>query len=169
MLRIETPAPIFEAMPIIAHGARLTRFVRKIGLMQLFNSETVLFRAPDGEAIAVLGFYPMPDEGGQEVAEVWFACRRDLSDHMIGFVRAARLTCARMAEHGSVVLRALVREGHAPGARIATLTYFRCVDVLDGWELWEWSGENEQDCEGGYARSYTTEAGAAGIGAGGDP
>lgn len=149
MLRFETPAPIFEAMPIIAQGARLTRFMRRISLMQLFNSETVLFRAPDGAPIAVLGFYPMPDEGGHEVAEVWFACRRDLADHMIGFVRAARLTCARMAEHGSVVLRAFVREGHAPGARIATMTHFQRVDVLDGWELWEWSGGDERHCESG--------------------
>lgn len=163
MLRIETPAPIFEGMPIIAEGGRMTRFMRKIGLMQLFNSETVLFRAPDGEAIAVLGFYPMPDEGGREVAEVWFACRRDLADHMIGFVRAARLTCARMAEHGSVVLRAFVREGHAPGARIATLSQFERVGVQDGWELWEWSGGDEQSDQSGI---YATKTGAAGSDAG---
>lgn len=165
MLRFETPAPIFEAMPIIAYGTRMGRFMRRVVLMQLFNSETVLFRTSDGEALAVLGFYPLPDEGSREVAEVWFACRPDLAEHMIAFIRAARLTCARMAEHGNVVLRAFVREGHAPGARIATLARFERVGFRDGWELWEWS---EADGKGNPACIYAAEECATGNNQGGD-
>lgn len=160
MLRFETPAPVFEALPLIAQGTRFTRFMRRIALMQALESETVLFRAPDGEAIAVLGFYPMPDEGGREVAEVWFACLPDLAGHMLGFVRAARLTCARMAEHGSVVLRAFVREGHAPGARIATLLQFERVGAQDGWELWEWSGGDGKHAETSIHATASSAAGS---------
>ncbi len=142
MLALASPAPIWETLEL-AQGQRagLKPWQAQAFTLQLLRSVTVAFR--DGaELVAVAGFMDLPPERpGEQLAEIWFLCRPSLARYLPGFIRLARLTCARAAQDGRVRIRAFVREGHAPGARLAVLCGLRCVAVGDGFERWEWQGE----------------------------
>lgn len=141
MLTTETPAPVWETLELARDvDASLKPIHRRAFVAQLLRSDTVAFR--DGaRLVATAGFTPLPPEiVGEELAEIWFVCTPALGRHLWAFVRLARLTCSRVAQDGSVRIRAFVREGHAPGQRLAALCGLVRVAVHDGFERWEWLG-----------------------------
>lgn len=163
MLRVSSPAMIAESLPVIARARRMKPWMRRAAVFQILQSDTVAFHDQAGRLVAVAGFFPLPAEGKFEVSEVWFACMPAMGRDLLSFVKLARLTCARMAEHGSVKLRALVREGHRPGARLAVLCGFALVEAAHGFEVWEWSGgDGKISDEAGDAEPYVDAQGSGG-------
>lgn len=144
-LALSTPAPIVETLELVAatKGGGLKPWMRRGLTLQVLRSLSFAWREREtGRLVAAGGFYPLPPaEPGEEHAETWFLCRPDLGGNMLEFVRLARLTHRRAAEYGPVRLSATVREGHRPGQRLARLLAYRRLDVVNGYELWEWRSE----------------------------
>ncbi|GBU16248.1 MAG: hypothetical protein COT56_21090 [Methylobacterium sp. CG09_land_8_20_14_0_10_71_15] len=142
MLRVSTPAPIMETLELVRETrAGLKPWQRRGLVLQVLGSLSVAFRI-EHRLVAAAGFFPIePEAPGEEAAEIWFLCRPELAGHLRTFVRLARLTCARAAQDGTVRLRAFVRQGHAPGARLAVLCGLELRDSRAGFDLWEWRGD----------------------------
>lgn len=141
MLAVSSPAPIIETLELVRDARQgLKPWQSKGMLLQLLGSLTVAFReGPD--LVAAAGFFPLPpEESGEELAEIWLACRPELARNLTAFVKLARLTCLRASQDGTVRLRAFVREGHRPGQRLAVLVGLERVATRNGFELWEWRG-----------------------------
>lgn len=130
------PAPFTDVMALFGELVRLKPALRSTTALQALASETVAI-LDHGQMVAVVGLLPL----GEGAHEVWFAARPGFRRVLLPFVRQTRSTLAAAAQHGPVLVRALVRRDHEPGRRLARLTGFRPAGVEGDFELWEWTGQ----------------------------
>jgi hypothetical protein len=137
-LRIETPSPIAETMQLYTRAGIGKPLEIKSAIFQLYKSESFGFF--DGEQlVAAIGFYPLSSTIEETLFELWFVCRPDIGKRLLPLRRAAHLTLAKVAESGGVRIRARVREGHAPGLRLARMIELTPVGAENGFEIFEWA------------------------------
>jgi hypothetical protein len=139
-LAILAPAPL-DAITRLAFpsGRAHPRWLQAM-LLQSVRSDTVAFALPSGEVVMVVGLWPLaPLHEGERLFELWLLIAPEGVPHLPALRRFARLTLSRAAQSGPVRVRALVVEGHAPGARMCRLVGMSPVGVRAGHECWEWS------------------------------
>jgi hypothetical protein len=139
-LAILSPAP-FGCVSALAfpRGRGPARHLQ-VMLLQSIRSETMAFVDQAGVPVMVVGLWPLPAlHEGERFFELWLLMERAALPHLPALRRLARLMLSRVAESGPVRIRALVREGHAPGGRMCRLVGMSFVDSCDGFDCWEWS------------------------------
>ncbi len=117
----------------------------RTAMLQIARSDTEGWLLGD-RLVAAAMFYPLPPvNAGERHVELAFACLPDLRQHLVAFIHAAELTRARLASDGPVRVRALVRTGHRPGARLAVLCGMSRSGSHGAFDVWEFEGRpNEQ-------------------------
>lgn len=139
-LSIVSPAPFHEVSRLAFPSGRAPARHLQVMLLQSVRSDTMAFVEEGGAAVMVVGLWQLaPLQEGERLFELWLQIDRRALPHLPSLRRLARLMLARVAESGPVRIRALVREGHAPGARMCRLLGMAFVGVFDGFEAWEWS------------------------------
>lgn len=139
-LSIVSPAPFHEVSRLAFPSGRAPARHVQIMLLQAVRSETMAFATPAGEVVMIVGFWQLAGlHEGERLFELWLLIDRRALPHLPALRRLARLMLARVAESGPVRIRALVREGHRPGARMCRLLGMAFVGIADGQECWEWS------------------------------
>lgn len=139
-LRAVAPAPLPDVLALYQATAPMKPVTASAAILQAARSDTVGWY--DGNRmIAVALFYPLdPERPGERLVELAFACLPDLADHLATFIRAARLTRAQIGQDASNRIRAHVRKGHRPGARLARLCGMKRVGSLGMFDRWEAEG-----------------------------
>jgi hypothetical protein len=133
------PADIGEAMALYLDLVPQKPVNVRTAMLQLVRSRRDGFYA-GGELIAVASYYPLPPEtAGERLFELAFVCRPALARHLVSFMHLAHLTPRRLANDGPVRVRAHVRRGHLPGARLARLCRMTFTGVVGGFERWEFA------------------------------
>lgn len=139
-LSIVSPAPFHAVSALAFPRGRAPRRHLQVMLLQAVRSETMAFVDGTGAAVMVVGLWQLePLQEGERFFELWLQIDARALPHLPSLRRLARLMLARVAESGPVRIRALVREGHRPGARMCRLLGMAFVGVFDGFEAWEWS------------------------------
>ncbi|WP_398468542.1 hypothetical protein [Tardiphaga sp.] len=112
----------------------------KSAIVMIARSEIEGWYAGDRLMAAAL-FYPLPPiVPGERYVELAFACRPEFKKHLLPFLRAAELTRARLALNAPVRVRAMVRSGHRPGARLAALCDMVRLGSIGPFDQWEFEG-----------------------------
>jgi hypothetical protein len=103
---------------------------RRAAALQLARAQVWGF-ASDMQILAAIAFWPL--EPGFD--EVVLAGRPagEIGPHMLRLARLAHLTFAERAQSGVIRFRALVRQNHRPGERLAQISGFRLQTSRDGW------------------------------------
>lgn len=139
-LAIVSPAPFHQVTRLAFPTGRAPARHLQIMLLQVARSESMAFVDQAGDAVMVVGLWQLAAQReGERFFELWLQIDRRALPHLPALRRLARLMLARVAESGPVRIRALVREGHRPGARMCRLLGMAFVGVFDGFEAWEWS------------------------------
>lgn len=139
-LAIVSPAPLHAVTALAFPTGRAPSRHLQAMLLQSVRSETMAFVAEGGDVVMVVGLWPLsPLREGERLFELWLLIEPPAVPHLPALRRLARLMLARIAESGPVRIRALVRNGHAPGSRMCRLIGMAFVGVSDGFECWEWS------------------------------
>ncbi|MCO5091987.1 hypothetical protein [Bosea sp. (in: a-proteobacteria)] len=139
-LAIVSPAPLHAVTALAFPSGRAPARHLQAMLLQSVRSETMAFVTAAGEVVMVVGLWPLaPLHEGERLLELWLLIEPPAVPHLPALRRLARLMLARIAQSGPVRIRALVREGHAPGARMCRLIGMSFVGAADGCECWEWS------------------------------
>ena len=139
-LTIISPAPFHAVSQLAFPGGRAPARHLQIMLLQSVRSETMAFADASGAVVMIVGLWQLaPLHEGERLFELWLQIDARALPHLPSLRRLARLMLARVAESGPVRIRALVREGHRPGARMCRLLGMAFVGTSDGHECWEWS------------------------------
>ena len=121
-LAIISPAPLHAVTALAFPSGRAPSRHLQAMLLQSVRSETMAFITAQGEPVMVVGLWPLlPLREGERLFELWLLIEPPAVPHLPSLRRLARLMLSRVAESGPVRIRALVREGHAPGARMCRL------------------------------------------------
>jgi len=97
------------------------------------------FADASGAVVMIVGLWQLaPLHEGERLFELWLQIDARALPHLPSLRRLARLMLARVAESGPVRIRALVRGGHSPGARMCRLLGMTFAGLSDGLESWEW-------------------------------
>lgn len=143
-LRAVTPAPIGDVVTVYTATAPMKPVNVAAMILQHARSTSIAYYADD-DLLAVAMFYPLdPERPDEDLAELTLACLPALAHHMIPFIRLARLTRARLANDGHVRIRAHIRTGHRPGARLARLCGMVPVGVSGSFQRWEFEGRSDE-------------------------
>lgn len=144
-LRAISPVPMPALLDLYAAIAPLKPLHVRTAMLQIARSDTEGWLLGD-RLVAAAMFYPLPQaQPGERHFELAFACRPELRQHLVAFIHAAELTRARLASDGPVRVRALVRYGHRPGARLARLCGMSRTGHAGAFDVWEFEGRpNEQ-------------------------
>lgn len=139
------PLMMHEMFDLYASIAPLKPINARVLMLQHARSDTEGWLLGD-RLVAAAMFYPLPAvNAGEHHFELAFACLPELRQHLVGFIHAAQLTRARLASDGPVRVRALVRTGHRPGARLAVLCGMSRSVSHGAFDVWEFEGRpNEQ-------------------------
>lgn len=138
-LAIVQPAPLHMATALAFRSGRAPRKQLQAMILQVARSDTMAFVDRRGEAVMVVGLWPWPAiHDGERLFELWLLIDRAALPHLPELRRLARLMLARAAESGPVRIRALVAQGHRPGARMCALVGMRHAGTADGVEAWDW-------------------------------
>jgi hypothetical protein len=133
---------LHEVLDLYAASVPMKPLNVKAAILQHARSDSEIYFAAgdDVHAIAAAMYYPLPAETpGVRLFELAFVCRPAMAGHLIAFVHLSHLTRARLANDGPVRVRAHVRRGHRPGARLALLcgmTLAGSCGAFDRWEFW---------------------------------
>ena len=139
-LAIVSPAPLDVVTGLAFPSGRAPARHLQAMILQVVRSETMAFLRADGDAVMVVGLWPhAPLHEGERFLELWLLIDRPALPHLPALRRFARLMLARVAESGPVRIRALVREGHEPGARMCRLLGMSFVGSETGFDCFEWS------------------------------
>jgi len=139
-LGIVQPAPLHMATALAFRSGRAPKRLLQAMILQVARSETVAFVDRHGAPVMVVGLWPWPPlHEGERLFELWLLIDHSALPHLPTLRRLARLMVARAAESGPVRIRALVAEGHRPGARMCRLLGMSFVGTSDGHQCWEWS------------------------------
>lgn len=139
-LAIVSPAPLHAVTALAFPSGRAPSRHLQAMLLQSVRSDTMAFVEAGGDAVMVVGLWPLsPLHEGERLFELWLLIDRRALPHLPALRRLARLMLSRVAESGPVRIRALVREGWRPGARMCRLVGMGFVGVSDGCEAYEWS------------------------------
>jgi hypothetical protein len=140
-LRAISPAPLPAVLDLYTANAPLKPIEAKAAVLQVARSETEGWYLGD-DLIAAAMFYPLPPlHPGERHIEVAFVCLPVLRHHLVAFIHAAQLTRARLALNGPVRVRALVRSGHRPGARLAVLCGMSRLNSIGAFDHWEFADD----------------------------
>lgn len=140
MLHAIRPVPMPALLDLYASIAPLKPLHARAALLQAARSETEGWLLGD-RLIAAAMFYPLPQvQPGERHIELAFACLPELRHHLTAFIHATQLTRARLASDGPVRVRALVRTGHRPGARLAVLCGMSRSGSDGAFDVWEFEG-----------------------------
>lgn len=139
-LAIVSPAPLDMATTLAFRSGRAPRRHLQAMILQVARSESMAFVDRRGVPVMVVGLWPWPPiHDGERLFELWLLIDRAALPHLPALRRLAGLMLARAAESGPVRIRALVREGHRPGARMCRLLGMQPAGAVDGLERWDWS------------------------------
>jgi hypothetical protein len=139
-LSILSPAPLSAVTALAFPGGRAPARHLQAMILQSAKSDTLAFADAAGDVVMICGLWALsPLHEGERLFELWLLIDARALPHLPALRRLARLMLARVAESGPVRIRALVREGHRPGARMCRLLGMALVGVADGHECWEWS------------------------------
>lgn len=140
-LRATSPAPLPDVLDLFAASVVMKPLHVKCAIVQAARSESIAWYE-GGRPIAAAMLYPLDLETpGERLLELAFVCRPELARHMLAFLREAHLTRDRLANDGPVRVRAHVRTGHRPGARMAAILGMRPVGIFGGFERFEFEGQ----------------------------
>lgn len=143
--RVVSPADMPAALQLFADTTPMKPLNAKAAMLQLARSETVAYYA-GAELIAVAMYYPLPPErAGEILRELAFVCRPSFRFYLVPFIHHARLTRAALASNGPVRVRSLVRQGYAPGRRLAVLCGLSLVDARGAFDVWEFEGKPDDE------------------------
>lgn len=127
-----------------AHGV-MKPIEAKSAILMIARSEVEGWYVGD-DLMAVALFYPLPAiVAGERYVELAFACRPDFKNHLRPFFRAAELTRARLALNAPVRVRAMVRSGYRPGARLAALCDMVRLGTVGPFDQWEFEGQPDDE------------------------
>lgn len=141
MLRAVSPVPLPALLDLYTVDGTAKPLHVKAAILQGARSESVgWYELGDGSVpdrlLAAALLYPLGAEpGADDVRELVFACRPEISRHLAAVIRTARLSRARMPE--GVRIRATVRAGHVPGRRLALLCGLAFAGEAGGFERYE--------------------------------
>jgi hypothetical protein len=140
-LRSVLAPPASDVLDLYAENRPMKPIEAKASVLMIARSEVEAWYV-GGEIVAAALFYPLPPiVPGERYCELAFACRPALKFHLLAFIRAAELTRSRLASNGPVRVRAMVRTGHRPGARLAALCDMVRLGTVGAFEQWEFEGE----------------------------
>ncbi|KIZ47387.1 MULTISPECIES: hypothetical protein [Rhodopseudomonas] len=140
MIRAVTPCPFVDVVDLYQAATPMKPRSTAAVLLQAARSESIGWYAGD-RLIAAALFYPIdPERPGEDLRELVFVCLPDLARHLTAFIRTARLTRSRLGQDASIRIRAHVRSGHLPGARLARLCGLRLVGPAGRFDCWEAEG-----------------------------
>lgn len=144
-IRAIRPVSMPALLDLYAAIAPLKPVHAQAATLQIARSDTEGWLLGD-RLIAAAMFYPLPAvNAGERRFELAFACLPELRRHLVAFIHASQLTRARLASDGPVRVRALVRYGHRPGARLAVLCGMTRIGAAGAFDVWEFEGRpNEQ-------------------------
>jgi hypothetical protein len=146
MIRTVTDPPLCDIVGLWAESGAHKPLQVKAARLQAVRSETVgwYLYSPVQDCtkmIAAACLYPL-DDPAEDLRELAFACLPEASAHIVPIIHSARLIAARFAQFEGLRIRALVRAGHRPGARLAVLAGFHRAAVEGGCERWEWRSDD---------------------------
>lgn len=136
MILTRQPAPLDGTIRLMFPKGNAPRKLLQAALLQVTAHESYGFSVGD-DLICAFGFWPVGDDDGVPVHEFWLAIGQLAVPHLKALARLSRLALARLTQVEPVVVRALVRQGHAPGGRLARLAGLAFAGIVDGFEIWE--------------------------------
>lgn len=145
-LRATSPAMLHEVLDLYAASIPMKPINVKAAILQHARSDSEIYFATgdDVHAIAAAMYYPLPAEtAGERLFELAFVCRPALAGHLISFLHLSHLTRARLANDGPVRVRAHVRRGHRPGARLALLCGMTPAGSYGAFDRFEFKGPSD--------------------------
>lgn len=143
--RVVSPASMPEVLDLYAETTPMKPINAKAAIIQLARSDTAAYYA-GGQLIAAAMYYPLPPErDGEVLRELAFVCRPAFRHYLVPFIHHAHLTRVALASNGPVRVRALVRQGHKPGRRLAVLCGLSLVGARGAFDIWEFEGKPDDE------------------------
>jgi hypothetical protein len=148
MITIRQPAPLGATVDLMFPGGIAPRKVLSAAILQVSAHESYGFEV-GGRLICAFGFWPIGMERRRRVLEFWLVIGAEAVPHLRGLTRLARLALQRLSQSEPVLVRALVRSGHAPGQRLARLAGLKQGRTVGGFERWEFkNGQSRARADG---------------------
>jgi hypothetical protein len=159
MITIRQPAPLGATVDLMFPGGMAPRKTLSAAILQVSAHESYGFEVA-GRLISAFGFWPIGHERKRRVFEFWLVIGAEAVPHLRGLTRLARLALQRLSQSEPVLVRALVRSGHAPGQRLARLAGLKQGRTVGGFERWEFrNGQTGARADG---RGWVKAQGSAG-------
>jgi hypothetical protein len=153
MITIRQPAPLGATVDLMFPGGIAPRKVLSAAILQVSAHESYGFEV-GGRLICAFGFWPVGMERKRRVLEFWLVIGAEAVPHLRGLTRLARLALQRLSQSEPVLVRALVRSGHAPGQRLARLAGLKQGRTVGGFEQWEFrNGQTGPTADGRHVKA----------------
>jgi hypothetical protein len=160
MITIRQPAPLGATVDLMFPGGIAPRKVLSAAILQVSAHESYGFEV-GGRLICAFGFWPVGMERKRRVLEFWLVIGAEAVPHLRGLTRLARLALQRLSQSEPVLVRALVRSGHAPGQRLARLAGLKQGRTVGGFERWEFrNGQTGPTADGRHVKAQRSGQGS---------